>query len=425
MVNKHSLVIIGGGPAGLAAALEARKNGVEDILILERDVELGGILQQCIHNGFGLHVFKEELTGPEYAQRFITEIKKQNIKYKTQAMVINISKEKIVSYINPEDGLVNVKAKAIVLSMGCRERTRGAIAIPGTRPAGIMTAGTAQRFINIDGYMVGKKVVILGSGDIGLIMARRLTLEGAKVLGVSELMPFSGGLTRNIVQCLKDYDIPLFLSHTVTRIEGKDRVERVTLSEVDKNFKPIKGSEKTFECDTLLLSVGLIPENELSQNMEVEMDRKTSGPIVNESMETCIPGVFACGNVVHVHDLVDYVTEEAQMAGQKAAEYLNHKLVQDSPYITMEAGEGISYVIPQKLSPENIDNKTRILLRVNNVYKNAKLCLFADDKLVREVKRPHLAPGEMERINLSSNLFDAKINKLSIKVEGEKTSYAI
>jgi len=320
MLN-YDIVVIGGGPAGLAAAIEAKKNGIDNILVIERDRELGGILQQCIHNGFGLHIFKEELTGPEYAERFINELKNLGIDYMLDTMVLDITHDKCISVVNTKEGFMKIHSQAIILSMGCRERTRGAIQIPGTRPAGVFTAGTAQRFINIEGYMVGKKIVILGSGDIGLIMARRLTLEGAEVKAVAEIMPFSGGLNRNIVQCLEDFNIPLLLSHTVVDIDGKDRVEGVTIAEVDENLKPIHGTEVYYECDTLLLSVGLIPENELSRNTGINIDPITGGPVVNESMETSIKGIFACGNVVHVHDLVDYVTEESRRAGKNAANF--------------------------------------------------------------------------------------------------------
>ena len=322
MEKQYDIVIIGGGPAGLAAAASAKDNGIDSILILERDRELGGILNQCIHNGFGLHTFKEELTGPEYAGRFIDKVKERNIEYKLNTMVMDISKDKVVTAMNSEDGLFEIKARAVILAMGCRERARGALNIPGYRPAGIYSAGTAQRLVNMEGFMPGREVVILGSGDIGLIMARRMTLEGAKVKLVAELMPYSGGLKRNIVQCLDDFGIPLKLSHTVVDIKGKERVEGVTIAEVDCKGKPIKGTEEFYSCDTLLLSVGLIPENELSGNMGIKMQRVTSGPVVNDSLETNIEGVFACGNVLHVHDLVDFVSEEASSAGRNAAKYV-------------------------------------------------------------------------------------------------------
>ncbi|HDP69016.1 MAG TPA: FAD-binding protein [Candidatus Marinimicrobia bacterium] len=425
MLN-YELVVIGGGPAGLAAAIEARKNGVQNILVLERDLELGGILQQCIHNGFGLHIFKEELTGPEYAQRFINELLEMDIEYKTDTMVLDISEIKTITAVNKQDGLIQISANAIILAMGCRERTRGAIRIPGTRPAGVFTAGTAQRFINIEGYMVGRRIVILGSGDIGLIMARRLTLEGAKVLAVAELMPYSSGLTRNIVQCLHDYDIPLLLSHTVTDIRGKDRVTGVTISKVDQNLKPIPGSEKEYQCDTLLLSVGLIPENELSLQANIKLDPRTGGPIVNESMETSVEGIFACGNVVHVHDLVDYVTEEAQKAGAGAADYIFEEITEKIPAVPIVPQEGVNYIIPQNIRIDNLNGFLDLMLRVTSVYRNAKICVRADEKTIKEVKRPHLSPGEMERVRLNSNIMKTiRPKTISLYIDGEKTQYAI
>ena len=338
---QHDIVIIGGGPAGLAAAAAAKKSGAEDILILERDSVLGGILNQCIHNGFGLHTFKEELTGPEYAARYEEEVKKLEIPYRLNSMVLDINKDKEITVVSRSEGLELIKAKAIILAMGCRERPRGALNIPGYRPAGIYTAGTAQRLMNIEGHMVGKEVVILGSGDIGLIMARRMTLEGAKVKVVAELMPYSGGLKRNIVQCLNDFDIPLKLSHTVVNIEGKERVKGITLAQVGPDRKPIPGTEEHYDCDTLLLSCGLIPENELTRNMGVTMNPVTSGPMVNDRLETGIEGVFACGNVLHVHDLVDYVSEEAALAGQNAAKYVKSGETKKGHSVTLKAENGV------------------------------------------------------------------------------------
>ncbi len=402
---RYDLVVIGGGPGGLAAAIEAKNNGVESILVIERDKELGGILQQCIHNGFGLHEFKEELTGPEYAERFIKKLQEMNIEYKLDTMVLDVTPEKIVHAINTVDGYMMIEAKAIVLAMGCRERTRGAIAIPGERPSGVFTAGTAQRFINMEGYMVGKKVLILGSGDIGLIMARRMTLEGAEVKAVVELMPFSGGLARNIAQCLNDYDIPLYLSHTVVDIKGKERVEGVTIAKVDENRRPIPGTEIEYECDTLLLSVGLIPENDISRKTGIVIDRRTSGPIVNEMMETSIPGIFACGNVVHVHDLVDFVSAEARKAGKAAAKYIKDE-VKDGKYVELKNGFGITYTVPQKYRLENVENFLEISMRVNNIYKNMRLQVKDGDTVLVNMKKQHLAPGEMEKIIVPKKLLE-------------------
>lgn len=399
----YDIVVIGGGPAGLAAAIEARKNGVKKILIIERDRELGGILQQCIHNGFGLQVFKEELTGPEYAERFIKELINMGIEYKLDTMALEVSKNRVITAMNSIDGMLNIQAKAIILAMGCRERTRGAIRIPGTRPAGVLTAGTAQRFVNIEGYMIGKRVVILGSGDIGLIMARRLTLEGAEVLAVAELMPYSGGLKRNIVQCLEDYNIPLYLSHTVVDIEGNDRVEAVTIAQVDERLKPIKGTEKRFDCDTLLLSVGLIPENELSKSAGIELHNVTGGPIVNESMETSVEGIFACGNVVHVHDLVDWVTEESKRAGRSAAKYIKGQIETNSKTIKLRGINGVRYVVPHQIRLDNVEQSVELMMRVDNIYKDVKLVIRNNEEVIKEVRRRHVAPGEMETIKIDLN----------------------
>ena len=412
---KYDLVVVGGGPAGLAAAVEAKKNGIDSILVIERAKELGGILQQCIHNGFGLHEFKEELTGPEYAQRFMDQLFEMNIEYKLDTMVLEVSADKVVQAINSVDGYMIIEAKSVVLTMGCRERTRGAIAIPGDRPAGIFTAGAAQRYINMDGSMVGKRVVILGSGDIGLIMARRLTLEGAKVLAVAELMPFSGGLMRNIVQCLEDYDIPLYLSHTVVDIIGKDRVEKVIIAKVDENKRPIPGTEIEYECDTLLLSVGLIPENDISRATGIKIDPRTNGPIVNEMMETSIEGIFASGNVVHVHDLVDFVSIESRKAGKAAAKYIKGE-VTDGNYIDVETGFGIGYTVPQKFRMENIEKNLELSMRARQIFKNVKIVVKSNDFVIHSVKKSHMAPGEMEKITLSKTVL-GKIDANKIVVE--------
>ena len=415
---RYDLVVIGGGPGGLAAAIEAKKNGIDNILVIERDKELGGILQQCIHNGFGLHEFKEELTGPEYAQRFIEKLLEMNIEYKLDTMVLDLTEDKKIHAINSKDGYMVIEAKAVILAMGCRERTRGAISIPGDRPSGVFTAGAAQRFINMEGYMVGKKVLILGSGDIGLIMARRLTLEGAEVKAVVELMPFSGGLTRNIVQCLDDYNIPLYLSHTVIDVVGKDRLEKVVIAKVDENRKPIPGTEKEYECDTLLLSVGLIPENDISRKTGLKIDRRTNGLIVNEMMETSAEGIFACGNVVHVHDLVDFVSAEARKAGAAAARYIKNE-VKDGEYKEIINGKGITYTVPQKFRGENIDKALEIFMRVNNIYKNVKLEVKDEEKVLMSLNKQHLAPGEMEKVMVPKKILDTMVGKsLTVEVTG-------
>ncbi|MCB6723562.1 MAG: FAD-dependent oxidoreductase [Blautia sp.] len=420
---QYDLIIIGGGPAGLAAAVSARKEGVENILILERDRELGGILNQCIHNGFGLHTFKEELTGPEYAWRFIQQVEELQIPYKLHTMVLDIrdgENGKTVMAMNREDGLMMLTARAVILAMGCRERPRGALNIPGYRPAGIYTAGTAQRLVNMEGYMPGREVVILGSGDIGLIMARRMTLEGAKVKVVAELMPFSGGLQRNIVQCLDDFDIPLKLSHTVIDIQGKERVTGITLAEVDENRKPIPGTEEFYVCDTLLLSCGLIPENELSGKIGVELSRITSGPVVNESLETNVPGVFACGNVLHVHDLVDYVSEEAARAGACAAAYIRgEKEKEDTKEIPVFAVDGVRYTVPQTIRPACMEDTLTLRFRVGAVYRDCYVSVYLGDRRIWHKKKRKLAPGEMEQVVLKkSDLTDREsFDKITVKVE--------
>ena len=409
------LAIIGGGSAGMAAACGAYESGIRDILILERDKELGGILLQCIHNGFGLHYFKEELSGPEYAERWAEKIEEYEIPYCLDTMVLDISPEKVITYTNAQNGYQQIKARAVVLAMGCRERTRGAIHIPGYRPAGVWTAGTAQRYLNMEGYLVGKKIFILGSGDIGLIMARRMALEGAQVLGVAEIMPYSNGLPRNIQQCLRDFEIPLYLSHTVTKVYGRDRVSGIQLSQVDESLQPIAGTEKEFACDTLLLSVGLIPENQLSQNAGISLSPKTKGALVNEANETECSGIFSCGNVLHVHDVVDFVSEEGLHAGRSAAAYLQGRLAQSEEAVAV-AGFGIGYVLPQRVRKHQAEAVT-FSFRVTGVMNDVELMVRIDGNIVKSMKKKHLIPAEMERITLTAEELSNLQREVQIEVQ--------
>ena len=414
----YDLIVIGGGPAGLAAACSAWEGGLRRILIVERDKELGGILNQCIHNGFGLHYFKEELTGPEYAGRFIKMLADTGVEVRLDTMVLEVTADRQVHMVGKTTGYRVEQAQSIVMAMGCRERTRGAIGIPGTRPAGVFTAGAAQRYVNMEGWMPGERVVILGSGDIGLIMARRMTLEGAKVLACVEVMPYSGGLNRNIVQCLHDYDIPLYLSHTVTDIRGRDRVEQVVVSQVDEKRNPIPGTEMVFDCDTLLLSVGLIPENELTRQAGVEMDRRTNGAVVYENMETSIPGVFACGNVCRVHDLVDFVTGESQRAGAAAARYVleGGQTSREEPVLKVKNGDGVTYTVPQRIRPGRVEKRCDLFFRVNRICGDSEIVVTSGDTQIARFKREHLAPGEMENIALPRVLLDRAKDELTVSI---------
>ena len=419
-LQKVDIAVIGGGPAGLAAAIKAKESGVENVVILERAEELGGLLHQCIHNGFGLQYFKEDLTGPEYAYRFIKKVEELQIKSFLETMVLDINSEREILAVNSREGLVKFKAKAIVLCMGCRERTRGAINIPGTRPAGIFTAGTAQRFINVEGYIPGKEIVILGSGDVGMIMARRLTLEGAEVKAVVEILPYIGGLIRNEIQCLRDFNIPVFLEHTIVNIHGVNRINAVTIAKVDSNRKPIPGTERKIKCDTLLLSVGLIPENELSLKANVKLDPLTGGPFVDETMQTNIPGIFAAGNVVHVHDLVDDVTVEGELAGLNAAKYVQGKLLPVKRKIQIKPGENIRYVVPSRMSGQS---DVTLYMRVSHPKEKVKVVVEERSSKSPVAKRsfPFVKPSEMIRIRLLEKKLKAlngEVNELLVSCIG-------
>lgn len=415
-MKQVDVLIIGGGPAGLAAAIAAHDAGCRNVLILERDAQLGGILNQCIHNGFGLHTFQEELTGPEYAQRFIDQAAQRNIPFLLNTMVLSIAPDKTVTALNSADGCFTIQAKSVILAMGCRERPRGALNIPGFRPAGIYSAGTAQRLVNIEGRMVGRRVVILGSGDIGLIMARRMTLEGARVHAVAEVMPYSGGLKRNIVQCLEDFHIPLYLSTTVVDIHGRERLEAVTLAQVDGSLRPIPGTERRIPCDTLLLSVGLLPENELSREAGVQMDPVTGGPVVSDDLSTSLPGLFACGNVLHVHDLVDFVSQEAAKAGENAAHYILSGQGETAT-VRLEGKNGVRYTVPQQLDPHHMADSVTVRFRVGQPYQQAALCVYTDGKLLRRVPKRILTPGEMEQFTLRREELPEGVRTVTFQIE--------
>ncbi len=416
-MNSYNVVIVGGGSAGLAAAKKCYDLGIKKIVIMEKDAYLGGILNQCIHNGFGLHEFKEQLSGPEYAYRFIEMLKDTDVEIKLNTTVTEITKDKHVIYTNEEEGYQEIEAKTIIFALGCFERNAGAIQLPGDRPIGVFSAGTAQKYLNIDGYLVGKRVFILGSGDIGLIMARRMTLEGAKVLGVAEIMPYSNGLNRNIVQCLNDFNIPLYLSHTVTNVIGKEKLERIELSKVDEHFTPIKGSEQYFDVDVLLLSIGLTPVTDLLTKLGIAIHPRTKGPIVNEHNETSVKGVFVAGNGLHVHDLVDFVSNEARLASQGAYAYLNNKLHYDNEVIKTEAKVGIGYVVPQIINYLNVEDKVTLKFRATKPFKNVDIIIKADDEIIKKVYKMNLIPSEMENIEISRELFDENTKVISVEVK--------
>ena len=416
-MHSYDVVIIGGGAAGLSAAKKCYDLGIKNIVVIERDNTLGGILNQCIHNGFGLHEFKEQLSGPEYASRFIEMLKDTNVVIKNNTMVTNISKDKKITYVNEIEGYQIIETKTIIFTVGCYERNAGSIQLPGDRPSGVYSAGTAQKYLNIDGYLVGKKVFILGSGDIGLIMARRMTLEGAKVLGVAEIMPYSNGLNRNIVQCLNDFDIPLYLSSTVTKVIGKEKLERIELSKVDENLKVIPNTEQYFDVDTLLLSVGLTPATDLLTNLGLKIHPRTKGPYVNEHNETLIPGIFVAGNGLHVHDLVDYVTMEARDAAIGAYCYLNNKLHYDNQSILVEAKNGIGYVLPQRINYLNIANYFTIKFRVSKPMKNVNIIIKCDGKVIKSIRKINIIPSEMENIKLSKDLLSENTTTLSVEMK--------
>ncbi len=416
---KRDLVVIGGGSAGIAAAIAAYNNGCKDILLLEKDPELGGILLQCIHNGFGLHRFGEELAGPAYAEKWKDMLKETSVEVRTGTTVVHLTSDKHVTYVNPEEGYVTIEAGAVILALGCRERSRGAIATPGYRPSGVWTAGTAQKYLNMQGYMVGRKVFILGSGDIGLIMARRMVLEGAEVLGVAEIMPYSNGLPRNMKQCLDDFDIPLYLSHTVTDIKGRDRLSGITISRVDDKLNPIPGTEIDFEADTLLMSVGLIPDTALLDEAGIRLNPRTKGAVVNDHMETEIPGIFACGNGLHVHDLVDFVSMEGEEAGYAAAKYLRGELKR-SNNTPVTAGEGVNYVLPSYIDTEAMEEELEIKLRVRNNARDVRLTLRNGDRLIKEIRKLRVAPSEMEKFAVSRSLLAGITGELILSVEGNE-----
>ena len=418
MKNSYDIVIIGGGPAGLAAAISAYDSGVKDVLIFEREEKLGGILNQCIHNGFGLTRFKESLTGPEYAARFVQGVQERNIEVLTGTTVLSLTKDKKITAINSREGIFTVQAKAVILAMGCRERSRGALNIAGSRPAGIYSAGTAQKYVNIKGYLPGKRVVILGSGDIGLIMARRMTLEGAKVLAVCEIMPHSSGLKRNIAQCLDDFDIPLYLNHTITKIEGDKRVTGVVISKVDEKKKPIVGTEMRFDCDTVLFSVGLIPENELTKEAGIELSAKTRGSVVSQTRETNAEGVFACGNVLQVHDLVDFVSEESEIAGRYAAKYVLEGK-SETEYIQITNGKNVSYVCPQKVD-KKLGEHVKLFFRVTNTFKNCIIRAKCGDEILIEKRKQIAVPGEMETLMLLNTKLQETNGNIEISLEEQE-----